>query len=288
MDIQQHPDFHIKKILLNDRISVLLSTYITTWESITLEQSLPWWVVEWLKKSDLEAQRLFEDVSWQRGKRMCKSPQAIQYTREAIQKTEEIWEWIEDIATSWEILWLTELELRWKIIQKALRLGCEDEAFPTIVASGAHSALPHHATSATKIQAWPLLVDMWFRWHGWCSDFTRVVWVWNDGVQWVSRNEFEDIVSIVQQAHDTARDMVALWVAFQDIAVAARRVIEAAWYGDYFPHSLWHGVWLDVHEAPGVSSRSKDRIEKGMIFTIEPGIYLPGKFGVRWENIVIV
>jgi len=202
------------------------------------------------------------------------------------------------------IIGMTELDVRGMLIMQAMTLGAEWEAFETIVAHGSNTAIPHHQTSKTVIGEWPLLIDMWWRVDGWCSDMTRVLWVkspksaspdltplpggTSDWLLTVKYKEFEKVLGIVQQAHQAAIDMVAPWVRFSDIATTARAVIEDAGYGEYFTHSLWHGVWLDVHESPRVSTKSEDIIEPGMVFTIEPGIYLPGKFGVRWEDIVIV
>ncbi|MDP2669557.1 MAG: M24 family metallopeptidase [bacterium] len=100
--------------------------------------------------------------------------------------------------------------------------------------------------------------------------------------------EFTTICQIVKQAYEAALKRIKVGVPVRALDTVAREVITNAGYGPYFTHSLGHGVGLDVHESPHVTTHSEELLKKGMIITIEPGIYLPGKFGVRWENTIVI
>ena len=304
----------LEKIKLDKKIDEFLVGYLADWSEIVLEKQMPYGVVENLQNSEVLWGRnirfVFDEEHWQDGLRVSKSDDNIVHIQQAIELTDQIWSFICDLAAQGQLIWMTEIALRGKVIDYAMSLWLEDEAFPTIVATWANSAIPHHATWDSVIWAGPLLVDMWFRWQGWCSDFTRVVWITehekssplapldeggSDSItsngmeeQGGEKNKFDEVYDIVKQAYDAAVEKIAVWIPFKEIARAARDVIEQAWYGAYFTHSLGHGVGLDIHEAPRVSVKSEDVIQSWMVFTIEPGIYLPGQFGVRLENVVIV
>jgi len=101
-------------------------------------------------------------------------------------------------------------------------------------------------------------------------------------------SEFTTICQIVKQAYEAALEQTKAGVPVRVLDIAAREIIADAGYGPYFTHSLGHGVWLDIHESPHVTTHNEELLKKGMIITIEPGIYLPGKFGVRWENTIVI
>lgn len=290
----------LNSILASKKILEHLSDIVTSDELISLESSLPYAIVQKLEAPDQEHNFLFayEESSWQEQHRTVKSTDKIAHITQAIELTHQLWEWLEEVLIkSWDIVWMTEQEVRGRLIWKAFELWLEGEAFDTIVAYGANSAIPHHHTGKTVIGTWPLLVDMWWRVHWWCSDFTRTVWVWEQMSKWADDkisewvNEFEifqEILSVVKKVHDEATSMCVAWASCAEIATAAREIISDAWYGEHFTHSLGHGIGLDVHEAPRVSIKSEDILEPGMVLTIEPGIYLPGKFGVRRENTIVI
>lgn len=176
-------------------------------------------------------------------------------------------------STELEIAGLFELELRKK--------GGEKAAFDTIVASGPRSSLPHGRASRRVIGKDEIvLVDFGAQADGYCSDLTRVVFPGNTGRP--------DIYQVVYEAQQKAIRLARPGVLTSDVDAAARDHIAGHGYGEYFGHSLGHGLGLEVHESPLVSWRAARKLEEGMVFTVEPGIYLPGRYGIRIEDAVVV
>jgi Xaa-Pro dipeptidase len=151
-------------------------------------------------------------------------------------------------------------------------------AFETIIASGIRSSLPHASTSSEKIER-PLVIDWGAIYHNYCSDMTRTI---------VNNEEQEEIWKIVLEAQKAAINTIKPGVKASYIDKVARSIIEEYGYVDCFIHSTGHGVGLEVHENPSLSVKSESKLEKGMVVTVEPGIYLEGKFGVRIEDMVLV
>jgi Xaa-Pro aminopeptidase len=161
--------------------------------------------------------------------------------------------------------------------------GAEEKAFDIIVASGERGALPHGVASDKLLAEGELVtIDFGCRYSGYHSDETvtfalgRVV------------DELRRMYDIVQEAHDRAIAAVAPGIGLAELDRIARDYIKGCGYAEYFGHGLGHGVGLAVHEAPVVASRSKAVAEAGMVFTVEPGIYVPGTGGVRIEDMVLV
>ncbi|MGB2715384.1 MAG: Xaa-Pro peptidase family protein [Vicinamibacterales bacterium] len=173
-------------------------------------------------------------------------------------------------------------------IDAAMReAGFERPAFETIVASGPQSALPHARPTPRVLQAGdPVLLDFGGVYDGYCVDLTRTVQLAP------SSDEFRRIFVAVMAAHDAAVAAVRPGVLTTDIDYAARRVLEQHGLGEAFGHGTGHGLGLEVHEEPGISKANPARpgvlIEPGMVFTIEPGAYVPGTGGVRIEDDVLV
>lgn len=163
------------------------------------------------------------------------------------------------------------------------KLGASGPAFDFIVASGPRAAMPHGVASDKTIEKGDVVILDWGAtgW-GYNCDNTRVFAVGAIGA------ELEKVYKIALEANMTAIDAVRPGVAVRDIDAAARAVIEKAGYGEAFGHGTGHGVGLEIHEKPAVSWRDGTVVETGMVFTIEPGIYLPGKGGVRVEDMVRV
>lgn len=163
------------------------------------------------------------------------------------------------------------------------RLGAEGVAFDLIVASGPRSSLPHAHPGDRALQKGDLVVfDFGARHAGYCSDVTRTV------VVELPDPRQEEVYNVVLEAHLAGLAAVRPGATGDQVDGAARRVIEAAGYGEYFGHGTGHGVGLDVHEAPRLSPGREDVLAEGMLVTIEPGIYLPGWGGVRIEDTVLV
>jgi len=160
--------------------------------------------------------------------------------------------------------------------------GADKLSFDTIIASGVRGALPHGIASDKAIQKGELVtIDFGIQYQGYCTDQTCTVVVGE--VLPLQR----EVYQIVQDAHDKAIEIFKPGMTGQQVDSVAREYIEQKGYGKYFGHGLGHGVGLAVHERPVVSQGSKDLLEEGMIFTIEPGIYIPGWGGVRIEDMVL-
>lgn len=163
------------------------------------------------------------------------------------------------------------------------RHGAEGTGFDIIIASGQRSALPHGRASGKKIEKGDfILIDFGLRTQGYHSDQTRTL-VCGEPTQ-----EQSKIYGIVKEAHDRAIEGIQPGTPICEIDKIARDHIREAGYGDYFGHGLGHGIGLAVHEDPVVNGDNKGLIQEGMVFTIEPGIYIPGWGGVRIEDMVLV
>ncbi|TFH36958.1 MAG: aminopeptidase P family protein [Anaerolineales bacterium] len=179
---------------------------------------------------------------------------------------------------------MTERELASELVLQTLRAGSEPNLpFEPIVASGPNSALPHASPSSRKLESGDLLIIDWgARVGGYISDLTRTF-----AIEKLDP-ELETIHLIVQQANDAARDAVRPGATCGSIDQEARKVIDTAGYGKYFIHRTGHGIGLETHEAPYIVADNPTRLAPGMTFTIEPGIYLPGRGGVRIEDDMVV
>jgi Xaa-Pro aminopeptidase len=164
------------------------------------------------------------------------------------------------------------------------RAGADACAFEITVASGERSAMPHGGASGKVIGDNELVtIDMGAVFQGYLSDMTRTYAIGDPG------EELKNIHRIVARAHQAALETVRAGVKAFDVDFAARDIITKAGYGEYFGHSVGHGVGLNIHEQPSVSFRSEEnKLEAGMVITIEPGIYLPDKGGVRIEDLILV
>lgn len=177
----------------------------------------------------------------------------------------------------------TELEILAAIEYELKKKGVTEMSFSTMVLTGKNAASPHGTPGLTKIKKGDLvLFDLGVIWEGYCSDITRTV-AYGD-----LNEKQEEIYTTVLKAQLAALDKARAGVKSSDVDLAARNVIESASYGDYFPHRLGHGLGISVHEFPSMTNTNNLPLEKGMVFTIEPGIYVPGVAGVRIEDDVVV
>ena len=176
-----------------------------------------------------------------------------------------------------------ETEVAAEMELAARRGGAEEMSFPTIIASGARSALPHGRASDQPIAKGGFVVcDFGVILSGYCSDQTRTVWV--GPVPQDARRAYE----AVREAQQAAIDAVRPGIPVGEVDAAARKVLRKAGLGRYFTHSTGHGVGLEIHEAPRVADGQPEILQPGMVITIEPGVYFPGKWGVRIEDMVAV
>lgn len=172
---------------------------------------------------------------------------------------------------------MTEQEIAWKIQSIGHDLGAEEISFPPIVAFGPNSAIPHHQNTTRKLKKSDIvLIDMGMKYKGYCSDMTRTFFMNKPTA------EQAKVYQLVLDAQLAAIAAVKPGAKVAKLDQIARDTMGE--YAEYFGHSLGHGIGLDVHEAPGVSTRSKETLKEGMVVTMEPGIYLDGKFGVRIED----
>ena len=180
----------------------------------------------------------------------------------------------------------TEAEVSREIRGRLVDEG-HDIADFAIVGSGPNGASPHHDAGDRRIEAGePVVLDIGGTLSGYMSDTTRTIWVAGpDGIQ--PDAEFRRTYDLVREANERATNRVAPGVAAEDVDAEARRVIAAGGYGEYFTHRTGHGIGLEVHEDPYIVVGNAALLRPGMAFSVEPGIYLPGRWGVRLENIVM-
>jgi len=171
-------------------------------------------------------------------------------------------------------------ELRYRLVKVA---GAQDQAFETIVAEGPRGSLPHARPTSRPIKRDSVvLIDWGARKSFYHSDLTRVL-----ALGRIPRL-FKRLAAVVREAQLAAMERIRAGAPIREVDLAARRVITKAGYGERFGHGTGHGLGLEVHEFPRVAARSGGSLEAGMVFTVEPGIYLPGRFGIRLEDDVLV
>ena len=177
----------------------------------------------------------------------------------------------------------TELEIAEKLEGIYRSLGASGHSFDPIVSFGANAADPHHMPDSTVLKTGDVvLFDVGCRQEEYCSDMTRTFF-WGEPT-----DKQREVYELVRRANEAGRAAVCPGARFCDIDKAARDIITQAGYGEYFTHRLGHQIGLDVHEPGDVSSAHDEEVKVGMCFSIEPGIYLPGEFGVRIEDLVCV
>ena len=178
---------------------------------------------------------------------------------------------------------IKEVDVAAEMELSARRGGADAMSFETIIASGSRSALPHGRASATPIVPRSFVVcDFGVILSGYCSDETRTVWVGTPSGD--ARQAYE----AVREAQQAAIDAVKPGITSGEVDAAARKILRKAGLGKYFTHSTGHGVGLEIHESPRVADAQKEILQPGMVITIEPGVYFPGKWGIRIEDMVVV
>jgi Xaa-Pro aminopeptidase len=191
-----------------------------------------------------------------------------------------------DAIAAGRLVGRTESEVSREVRGRLIDEG-HDLAVFAIVGSGPNSASPHHDASERRIAAGePVVLDIGGTLAGYLSDTTRTIWVAGEsGIQ--PDPEFLRVYELVREAQAQATAAIRPGVPAEQIDANARRVIAAAGYGEYFTHRVGHGIGLEVHEDPYMVAGNVTPLRPGMAFSVEPGIYLPGRWGVRLENIVM-
>jgi Xaa-Pro aminopeptidase len=175
-----------------------------------------------------------------------------------------------------------ETQVAWST-EEAFRLDGAQEVCFTLVASGPNGAYPHHHSGERLLQEGDaIILDIGASLDGYKSDITRVVFLGQPPA------EFVEAYDAVLEANTRGRAAVAPGVTAQEVDRAARSTLEARGYGESFIHRTGHGLGLEVHEAPYIMAGNEQRLETGMVFSVEPGVYFPGQFGIRIEDIVVV
>ncbi len=176
---------------------------------------------------------------------------------------------------------ITELELKDIIERLMLDFGAEDIGFETIVAFGKNSAVPHHVTDNTRLKNDEcVLIDMGAKYKGYISDLTRTAFFGTPSAKFI------EVYNSVLNANLIAEEKITSGVTASVADGFARSYLAEQGYGEYFTHSLGHGVGLEVHEFPTLSPKYSDKLVEGAVFTVEPGVYLDNEFGVRIEDTV--
>lgn len=177
---------------------------------------------------------------------------------------------------------MTENDIKAELLYQFYKQGA-DSAFDPIIASGPNGSYPHAVVSERKIQPGDFItMDFGCKYHGYCTDITRTIGVGN-----IDKSA-QSIYNIVMTAQGNSLAAVKAGAEAAAVDKIARDYIQEQGYGEYFDHGVGHGVGVEIHEAPRVAPTSQEILEENMVITIEPGIYIPGKLGVRIEDMVLV
>jgi len=212
--------------------------------------------------------------------RLVKSPDEVEHIQAASAITDAVLATVlDDVEPG-----LTERQLAARIEYEFRRKGADGAAFDVIALFGPRTSLVHGHPDDTPLRSGDIiLVDMGCRKNGYCSDLTRTC-VFDT----IPNTWFEEAYELTLTAQRAGLAAVQPGALCRDVDAAARRIIAEAGYGKYFGHGLGHGVGIEIHEGPRLNSESENALETGMVITIEPGIYVPGKGGVRIEDLVVV
>ena len=211
--------------------------------------------------------------------RMRKDADEIEAIRTAIKVSEQSLE-----ATCAQVKsGMSERDVQMILNMEMLKNGADGHGFPPIVLSGPRAALPHGSASERSLQEGDcLLIDYGFRVGSYSADITRTFSIGTAHPEW------KEIYEIVRAANEAGRKAAGPGVAAEEVDAAARKVVVDAGYGKHFNHRTGHGLGLEIHEPPYIVSGNKSILEPGMVFTVEPGIYLADKVGVRIEDDVVI
>lgn len=262
---------HITTILKNDSFSHMLvdaeSMYVSEYQSL---QTI----------TELTFGNLDRQLIW--NQRMIKDATELECIDKAVAISLEAYEALIPQLS----IGMTERDVKRILEQFCQDKGADTMAFPTIVAFGPNSALPHYQPADVRLKEnMAILLDFGAKYKNYCADITRTLWFGP-----TPDPTFTKIESVVKEAYDASLALISTQTqcTAQQIDTAAREVIDNQGYGSYFIHTTGHGLGIDIHEQPSLNWKNTQSIQKNMVITIEPGIYLEDRFGYRYENTVIV
>lgn len=228
---------------------------------------------DYIKAKYINGAHIFEEL------RILKDEQEAEYMAKAGEIADRAYEEIVKFIKPG----ITERDISNKLKELLIELGGEELAFDPIVASGSNSSKPHYNDDKRVIQEQDLVVlDFGCRYKGYCSDTSRTVFIGEP------TEEQKKVYEICLRATTEAKKAVREGITAEEVDKVARDIITKEGYGQYFINRTGHGIGLAVHEAPYIKEGNKQVLKTGMCFSIEPGIYIPGKFGMRIEDIVMV
>ena len=230
---------------------------------------------EWSEKLEIDlipANKILSDL------RAIKSPGDLEKMKESQRIAEKSFEEVLPLISTD----MTEKQLAAELLYRFLLNGADDKSFDTIVVSGTKSSMPHGVPEDVKIGNGFLTIDFGVRFDGWCSDTTRTLCIGKPD------DEMKRIYDTVLKAQEAGIKAFRAGVVGSAVDAAARSVIENAGYGEYFGHGFGHALGLEVHEPQSASIKSEDILPAGAVISAEPGIYIPGHYGVRIEDVVYV
>lgn len=240
-------------------------------------RDMPLWAHEAVRRAAPEVTTRLES-SLVGALRAVKDADEIEALRTASKETDGVAGWVSTL----DLEGVTESRLASRLVMRFLELGMTPSPEP-IVATGANASMPHYTGGDIPIDPdAPLLLDFGGAVDGYWSDITRVYFPER------SNDEVRRAYDVVVEAHEAAFGAAGPGVPCEAVDAAARRVIEAAGHGERFIHRTGHGLGLEIHEPPFIRAGESTELRQGHVFTIEPGIYVEGSFGLRYENVVVV
>ncbi|MEN2984351.1 MAG: Xaa-Pro peptidase family protein [Dictyoglomaceae bacterium] len=235
---------------------------------------------DWLKWKEVFNNCDFISLNgWVEDLRMIKTEGEIEIIKKALEIAEKALEKTLELIKPR----IKEKDIAIELEYQMLKLGAEKSAFDTIVASGWRSALPHGKASNKEVLPQEFIViDFGAFYNGYNSDITRTVFLGNP------KEEELLVYNIVLEAQNKAEEFIKDGVNIEFLDKSARDIIQENGFGEYFGHGLGHGLGLEVHENPRIAPKVEGTLKENMVITIEPGIYIPKKFGIRIEDLVVV
>ena len=272
-----------KKKLKNSRISVVEGGYQEAMALLkpyhTLGIPYPFTSVAALRKYEEEGHFTVDCMPALKASMLIKEGWELERIQKACEIAESAFnELLGDISEG-----MTESDVAALLEYYMRAYGASGTSFETICAFGSNASMPHYETGTRELKFGdPVLIDFGCKYEGYCSDITRTFLFGDDK----RHEEFKKLHAVVLLAHEMAKERILAGMTGKEADAIARNYLKSKGLGEEFTHSLGHGVGLRIHEAPYLSPRSEEILEEGMVFSIEPGVYIPGEMGIRIEDTV--